>query len=199
MSSAPFGKESYSVECGWCHEARKIDCEEVDEGQYKCPVCNYANLFPDSVRAEYRKNCAKDELRRQEKERQQREVDRKRGEHAERRAEREKEWEKKLAAAQQARQEGLAWMVRRGDEGKASRGVSLRAGQCPDCGGELQILQKGYAPTFSIARLHALPFQRYEITKAQTNDKGDDCPGDVRGAPLQHNAFVCAIAFARGT
>ena len=66
-----FGKESYSVECARCHESVTINREEVEAGGYKCPVCNGANAIPDSVRAEYKKNRAQDEVRRQEQERKQ--------------------------------------------------------------------------------------------------------------------------------
>ena len=52
----------------------------------------------------------------------------------------QKERRQQTAAMQRARQEQLE----RSRERAAGRTASLRAGNCPDCGAELQVLQKGY-------------------------------------------------------
>lgn len=135
-----FGKESYSVECARCHESLTITREEVEAGGYTCPVCNGTNPIPESVRAEYKKNRAEDELRRQKEERKQSERERKHREREKQRAQKEKERRQRVAVRQRARQEELE----RSREKEQARKVSLRAGQCPDCGAELQVLQKGY-------------------------------------------------------
>jgi Zn finger protein HypA/HybF involved in hydrogenase expression len=128
-----FGKESYYVECAHCDESLAITREEVEAGRYTCPVCNGASSVPDHIRAEHKKKREQEELRRQEKERKKKEREARRAQH-------KSEAQQERAARERARQEQLERIRQK----QASRNASLHAGQCPDCGGELQVLEKGY-------------------------------------------------------
>jgi len=124
-----FRKEWYSAQCRRCHERVSITREEVEAGRYTCPVCNDSNPIPDAVRAEYEKNRAKDELReRRHKERERQ------------RAQKEMQRRQRVAAKQRARQEELERSRKRAE----TREASLRAGRCPDCGAQLQVLRKTF-------------------------------------------------------
>ena len=124
-----FGKEPYSVECARCHESLTINREEVEAGGYKCPVCNGANAIPDSVRAEYKKNRAQDEVRRQEQERKQQEREHKRKWRI-RREQYAADVRKQKKPEEQRRARELSLMRCPA----CNKEVSIKAFSCPHCG-----------------------------------------------------------------
>ena len=135
-----FGRESYKVQCARCHETLAITREEVEAGSYRCPVCNGACPIPGFVHAEYKQTRAREELTRQQRERRNEEKERNRRRHAARRARELGEREQQKAAQDRARQAQLE----RARQEQAARNQSLHTGQCPNCGGHLQVMQKGY-------------------------------------------------------
>ncbi|MFO7958091.1 MAG: hypothetical protein R6X33_13445 [Candidatus Brocadiia bacterium] len=134
------GRGVYEVQCARCEEPLKITREEVEADCYTCPVCNHTNLIPAPVRGQYQQERAEEDLRQREKER-------KKKERAARRAEKEKERKERNLAKQRARKEQLE----RSRRAEAERRSALRAGKCPVCGGEIQVIQKGYSTDTGLA------------------------------------------------
>ena len=93
-------KESYSVECGRCHEVLKTDRAEVEAGRYKCPVCNQVNPIPDDVQGEYAVHRARETMKSEKRERRSLEKRRRREQRATRRVLKEKERQEQVAAEQ---------------------------------------------------------------------------------------------------
>jgi uncharacterized protein YbaR (Trm112 family) len=160
MTARIFGlfEDSYRVQCTRCGESLDISREEVEAGLYTCPACGAQSPIPDGVLVQYRANRLREEARNDEQDRKRQEQEWRTTERAEQDAAALKRRQERSLAQNKRRQARGRWRIE-GTGGRpqasqvkldahrhqsTSRAESLRAGKCPACGAQLQVVQSGY-------------------------------------------------------